>query len=284
MYQPNDVPWFRRESSDVAPVYDQRPPRVDPDFPSPTPHQFNPAPQHQFPTPTHRTFSDDFGRNDEYGGERGFRDREGGIDRQQEQPLPPQKKPPPPSGFRIPLASNAEFPPHGQAGPPVCKDADGVSPVFVGSAILPDSVHPCKIAPSVHPPCRVPYGGTELEHHGRYDLLPITPDMEWVPTKNGEIPHGRRPVEGGYESGGEKLFHALGKVNGVDVPGKTGKHLVSGFLISAPPSIFLGIYVIEIRIERREHTFWLSRACPSRIRNFVSDPIQCISTSETYLT
>jgi len=104
-------------------------------------------------------------------------------------------------------------------------DANGVSPVYVGSAILDDSVHPCKIAPSVHPPCRVAYGGTEKDHHGRYDLLPITSDMEWVPTKNGEIPPGRRPIEGGYESGGDKLYHALGNIDGVDVPGKTGKHL-----------------------------------------------------------
>ncbi|KAF9646477.1 hypothetical protein BDM02DRAFT_3067698, partial [Thelephora ganbajun] len=134
-------------------------------------------------------------------------------------------KNPPPSGFRIPLASNAEFPPPRQAGPPPCVDADGVSPVFVGSAILDNSVHPCKIAPSFRPPCRVSYGGTELEHKGRYDLLPITPDMEWVSTKNGEIPPGRRAVEGGYESNGEKLYHALGNIDGVNVPGKAGKHL-----------------------------------------------------------
>lgn len=215
-------------------------------------------------------------------------DREGDTDRQYAQRLPPVQAPPrrpPKAGFRIQLDSDTEFPPPNQTGPPVCMDTDGVSPVFIGSAVLHDvSLHPCKISPSASPPCRIPYGGDEVEHSGKYDLLPITPDMEWVPTRNGEIPPGRRPVEGGYESGGEKLFHALGKVNGVDVPGKTGKHLVSGFLIPALPSIFLGIYVIEIRIERREHSFWLSRACPPRVRNFVSDPIQCISTSETYLT
>ena len=135
-------------------------------------------------------------------------------------------------------------------------DADRTSPVFVGSAIFDDSVHPCKIVPSVRPPCRVPYGGTECEHNGRYDLLPITPDMEWVPTRNGEIPPGRRPVEGGYESGGEKLYHALGNIDGVDVPGKTGRHLVSG----SPTSVPLGTYAIDISIGWREHTFWLLRA------------------------
>jgi len=104
-------------------------------------------------------------------------------------------------------------------------DADGKTPVFVGSAIFEDSVHPCKIVPSLRPPCRVAYGGTEREHHGRYDLLPISPEMEWVPTREGKIPSGRRPVEGGYESNGVKLFHALGSMDGVNVPGKTGEHL-----------------------------------------------------------
>ena len=102
-----------------------------------------------------------------------------------------------------------------------------MSPVYVGSAIFEDSVHPCKIAPSVHPSCRVAFGGIEKDHHGRYDLLPITPEMEWVQTHNGELPPGRRLVEGGYESNGEKLYHALGKIGEVEVPGKTGKHLVS---------------------------------------------------------
>ena len=143
-----------------------------------------------------------------------------------------QRQQPPPSGLRILLASNAEFPPCNQTGPPACVDSDGVSPVFVGSAIFDDSVHPCKVVPSLHPLCLVPYGGIEVNHHGRYVLLPITPDMEWVPTRNGGIPPGRRPVEGGSESNGEKLYHALGNIDGVDVPGKAGKHLVSGSLTS----------------------------------------------------
>ena len=42
----------------------------------------------------------------------------------------------------------------------------------------------------------------------------------------GRIPQGRRPVEGGYESNGVKLLHALGNIDGVSVPGKTGEHLV----------------------------------------------------------
>ena len=109
-------------------------------------------------------------------------------------------------------------------------EANGANPVFIGSAIFDDSVHPCKIIFSVHPPCHVPYGGAEVRHYGRFELLPITYGMEWVPTKNGEIPFERRPVEGGNESSGERLYHALGRINEVDVPGKTGEHLVSGSL------------------------------------------------------
>ena len=133
----------------------------------------------------------------------------------------------PPSGHRIPLDPNAQFPTPDQLGRPPATDFDGSTPVFVGSAIFPDSVHPCKIIPSLHPPCRVSYRGSEAQHHGRYDLLPITQDMEWVPTSNGQIPPGRRPVEGGYEPNGGKLYHALGFIQGLYVPGKTGDHLVS---------------------------------------------------------
>ena len=232
MQQSNGIPWFLDDSSGREPARDHRPPRVGPDFPDPTPHiDFDPPPQHQFPQP--RGFPGDLDRDNDDGGERGRErafhdhDRDRDSEHHQHQQPPSRKNLPPPSGFRIPIASNAEFPPLNQVGPPPCVDANGVSPVYVGSAIFDDSVHPCKIAPSVHPPCRVPYGGTERAHHGRYDLLPITPDMEWVPTRNGEVPPGRRPVEGGYESDGEKLYHALGNIDGVNVPGKTGKHLVS---------------------------------------------------------
>lgn len=134
---------------------------------------------------------------------------------------------PPPSGFRVPLTSTAAFPTT-QAGLPVAYDADGRSPIFLGSALLEKSVHPCKIAPALTPPCRVPYGGRETEHQGRYDLLPFDPNsMEWVHTSQGRLPPGHRPVEGGYEDYGSKLYHAMGVVNGIKVPGKTGEHLVS---------------------------------------------------------
>jgi len=74
----------------------------------------------------------------------------------------------------------------------------------------------------------VAYGGNERPHYGRYDLLPFTPDtMELVRTSHGHIPPGRRPVEGGYEEHGARLYHAVAEVNGVRAPGKTGEHLAA---------------------------------------------------------
>ncbi|TFK28099.1 hypothetical protein FA15DRAFT_86718 [Coprinopsis marcescibilis] len=134
--------------------------------------------------------------------------------------------PPPPSGYRVPLSTDTAFPLGGEIGYPPLYDADGSSPIFLGSALFENSVHPCKIGPHLDPPAHVPYGGKEQGHHGRYDLLPFVPEqMEWVYTTNGQIPPGRTPIEGGYEEGGDKLYHALGNINGVRVPGKVGTHL-----------------------------------------------------------
>lgn len=135
---------------------------------------------------------------------------------------------PPPSGYRIPLDSGdgQPFPSNIQeTGPPAAHDLDG-SPIFLGSVLFHSAVHPCKIGPHLHPPAQVAYGGGEVGHNGRYDLLPFVPEeMEWVVTGNGRIPEGRRPVEGGYEEDGSKLYHALAEIEGVRVPGKTGEHL-----------------------------------------------------------
>lgn len=81
--------------------------------------------------------------------------------------------------------------------------------------------------------------------------MPITEAMEWVPTgygqvrrasaglppdfsltSLGQIPSDRRPVEGGFEEGGQHLFHAMMTIDGVQVPGKTGEHLVSRLSLS----------------------------------------------------
>ncbi|KAJ8454724.1 hypothetical protein ONZ45_g19190 [Pleurotus djamor] len=131
----------------------------------------------------------------------------------------------PPSGYRVPLTTNSPFPAPQQAGAPASTDVDG-SPLFVGSALFDRSVQPCKIGPHLQPYVMVPYGGAEYGHHGRFDLLPFSSEtMEWVPTSGGHIPSGRKPIEGGYEESGQKLYHALGQVQGIWIPGKTGEHL-----------------------------------------------------------
>ncbi|KAG6813908.1 hypothetical protein H0H92_005757 [Tricholoma furcatifolium] len=132
----------------------------------------------------------------------------------------------PPSGYRIPLTTSAPFPDATVTGQPVGFDLDGVSPVFIGSALFQDSVHPCKIGPHLQPFALVPYAGKEYGHHGRFDLLPFDPrTMEWVSASHGKIPPGRQPIEGGYEANGTKLYHALALLNRIKVPGKTGEHL-----------------------------------------------------------
>ena len=141
----------------------------------------------------------------------------------------------------------------------------------MGSAIFNDSVHPCKIVPSLRPPCRVAYGGAEREHNGRYDLLPITPDMEWVPTRDGGLPHGRRLVEGGYESNGAKLYHALADIDGVKVPGKTAGHLVSRFVTFALCGPSFRAHGSGISLGRREYTFWRIRTRRPRVQDSVSN-------------
>ncbi|KAJ7473140.1 hypothetical protein B0H11DRAFT_1866710 [Mycena galericulata] len=140
----------------------------------------------------------------------------------------------PASGFRIKLSTEAPLQHHDleRAGRAPFADLDR-SPVYVGSAIFMHgdgmthkSVQPGKVAPHLHPPCHVPYGGQEIGHHGRYDVLIIDDGrMEWVRTSHGRIPEGRTPVEGGYEENHERLFHAVARVDGILVPGKTGHHL-----------------------------------------------------------
>ncbi|KAL0954966.1 hypothetical protein HGRIS_003896 [Hohenbuehelia grisea] len=154
--------------------------------------------------------------------------RDGGAPQHQEQQHPqsppPNYAPPPPSGYRVPLTTSAPFPEAHQIGQPAAHDADG-SPIYIGSALFENSVHPCKIGPHLQPYVAVPYGGAEYAHHGRYDLLPFDPQtMEWVPAY-GQLPQGRKLVEGGYEENGTKLYHALADVQGLKVPGKTGEHL-----------------------------------------------------------
>ncbi|KAJ7165496.1 hypothetical protein C8R43DRAFT_986572 [Mycena crocata] len=140
----------------------------------------------------------------------------------------------PSSGFRIKLSTDSPLPRQEleRAGRAPFSDLDH-SPVYVGSAIImhndgqtPKSVQPGKISPHLHPACMIPFGGREIGHHGRYDVL-IMEDgaMEWVRTSHGRIPDGHTPVEGGYEENHDKLYHAAARVDNIMVPGKTGHHL-----------------------------------------------------------
>lgn len=132
---------------------------------------------------------------------------------------------PPPSGHRIPLDGKSPFPDESITGPPPFRDVDG-SPVFVGSGIMGDSVHPCKICPARSPACIISYGGQEILHEGRYDLLIIDDElMEWVESVRKDVPPNRKGVEGGYEDHGVRLYHALGSKYGMTIPGKIGVHL-----------------------------------------------------------
>lgn len=154
------------------------------------------------------------------------------LDNKERDPsLPPPYTPsrPPPSGYRIALNAASPFPDPTYTKEPPCHDNDSANtPIFLGSAIFNNSVHPCKIGPCLVPPCRVPYGGSEVEHRGRYDLLPFDKEtMEWVPTSLGRIPTHRRPVQGGYEENGANLYHTMATIRGTRVPGKAGEHLVS---------------------------------------------------------
>jgi len=130
----------------------------------------------------------------------------------------------PAQGRRFQTTTTNPFPSEDIVGKPPFHDVGG-DPIYIGSAIFPTSVHPCKLGPALIPPSRVPYNGEEFEHHGRYDVLPVTTDMEWVPTKHGLVPSGRRPVDGGYEETGERLYHAVAVIEGVSVPGKTAVSL-----------------------------------------------------------
>ncbi|KAG8727436.1 hypothetical protein FRC12_022504 [Ceratobasidium sp. 428] len=126
-------------------------------------------------------------------------------------------------GYRIPCSTEDKIPEVVFEIETEFRDEHG-DPVYVASALFGKSVHPCKCVPSSGAPCRIPWGGEEHVHHGRYDVLPITDDMEWVPASGGVNPDGRMPVEGGHEGGG-RLYHAYAEIDGIKIPGKSGRHL-----------------------------------------------------------
>ncbi|KAG8769861.1 hypothetical protein FRC12_004683 [Ceratobasidium sp. 428] len=132
------------------------------------------------------------------------------------------------SGQRIPASTTEPFPAQAAGPAPPFVDSTG-QPVYVGSALVDGSnVQPCRITPSG---VFFAANGAEVPHNGRYDLLPLTDAMEWVPASGGAPPPGKRLVEGGIENG-SPLYHAAARVNSVFVPGKAGPAL-GGALIPA---------------------------------------------------
>jgi len=122
------------------------------------------------------------------------------------------------SGQRIPCTTTDAFPAQAAGPAPPFVDSTG-QPVYVGSALVNGTnVQPCRVTPSG---CFIASDGVEVPHTGRYDILPLTDAMEWVPASGGATPSGKRVVEGGIENG-SSLYHACARVNSVMLPGKAG--------------------------------------------------------------
>lgn len=134
----------------------------------------------------------------------------------------------PPREKRIWMHTNRTLPQSLIATAPF-KDGDG-SPVLVGSALIDGEVRPCKITLSRlgdagFTPVRLAYRGKEIVHNGVYEVLKVDEDtMEWVDARNGRLPRGRAPVEGGYDREGRRLYYAVTTINGFRVPGETAEH------------------------------------------------------------
>jgi selenocysteine lyase/cysteine desulfurase len=132
----------------------------------------------------------------------------------------------------IDLTGFSSLPSERETGPPPTRDADNSTPVFFGRAYISGTVQPCKILPvSGEPKCMVPFGGQEVEHKDRFELLVYNPNvMELVHSFDGKIPTERKPVGGGREKNGQ-LYHGLGNAREgfvgdyTRVPGKAAEHL-----------------------------------------------------------
>lgn len=154
---------------------------------------------------------------------------------------PPQPHPTiPPREQRIWMHTGRALPASIVATAPFV-DADG-SPLMVGSALIDGEVHPCKITLSRlgdagFTPVRLAYRGKEIVHNGVYEVLVVDEDtMEWVGARNGKLPRGRAPVEGGYDREGRRLYYAVTTIQGFRVPGETSEHDVRFYISLFRPS------------------------------------------------
>lgn len=73
--------------------------------------------------------------------------------------------------------------------------------------------------------------------------------MKWYDAKDGGVPEGREPIQGGYEESGEQLYHALARINGFWVPGKTGVHLKGANFPFAGREVRMVSNVIDVLAE-----------------------------------
>ncbi|THH03010.1 hypothetical protein EW145_g6607 [Phellinidium pouzarii] len=117
--------------------------------------------------------------------------------------------------------------------PVPCTGPDGHTPVYFASAASVQThmtQHPGKVTLGPKLLCSVPYAFKEIVigESEPYSILPFMEDlMELVRTRGGLTPPGRRPVVGGADNSSEELYHAVGYVNGIRVPGKAAAHLAS---------------------------------------------------------
>lgn len=113
-----------------------------------------------------------------------------------------------------------------RAGNPPIVDVDGCLN-FLGSALILEggrhSQYPCRIA--VRNPasftCYICLDGEEKEHYGKWELQPIDEKrMEWVSAGDGNLPEGRKPVKGGYQTFRRSLWYAVATVNSREYIGR----------------------------------------------------------------
>ncbi|KAH7101005.1 hypothetical protein BKA62DRAFT_639276 [Auriculariales sp. MPI-PUGE-AT-0066] len=137
--------------------------------------------------------------------------------------MPPTKDAAP--RHTIKLSSDQAFPKASISGHPVTIDYGGQE-IFLGLVPFEGGLQPCKVVKQFQPPARYGYAGSEFEWFEDYYLVPFDGSrMEWVSTSRGRPPPGKRPVEGGCESDGSPLYHAIGEVDGVRTLGKVNEAL-----------------------------------------------------------
>ena len=110
------------------------------------------------------------------------------------------------------------------------KDANSDKKVYFASTHLNGSLCPCKASESDTPMATAAWGWKE-HFCESFTILRFNRDlMELVWVYGSDcVPPGRRPVIGGYEGGGETLYHAVAEWDGHLIPGKAAPHLVITF-------------------------------------------------------